>query len=173
MNGDWTKKHETKIHSGRRPHIFYMAVLDCDENFPRQFSANPVNTPSVLVEWTMLNDGVDHFQLRRYGQLKFKCVALMPSSDFRRSSLKILPQFNSVKRALSITSPYHVTQSLISDHSSTSTYISSLEILIRRRGFRRNGYFVKDFLGIRRSLYEYVIDNDGLRLDSYLPKYRP
>lgn len=69
MNGDWTKKHETKIHSGRRPHIFYMAVLDCDENFPRQFSANPVNTPSVLVEWTMLNDGVDHFSYEDMGSL--------------------------------------------------------------------------------------------------------
>ena len=69
MNGDWTKKHETKIHSGRRPHIFYMAVLDCDENFPRQFSANPVNTPSVLVEWTMLNDGVDHFSYEDMGSI--------------------------------------------------------------------------------------------------------
>ena len=71
--GDWStqeaKSKDIKLYSSDRPHIYYMAVMDCNNNFNKQYSANPINTPRVLIEWTMLNDNQNHFSYEDMGSL--------------------------------------------------------------------------------------------------------
>jgi hypothetical protein len=44
--------------------------MDCNQNFKREYQANPLNTPRVLIEWTLLNDGETHFSYEDMGSLK-------------------------------------------------------------------------------------------------------
>lgn len=60
MRNDYLESEMT-IYSADRPHIYYMAALDCSLNFAEYYSASPKNTPKVLLEWTMLSDNDNHF----------------------------------------------------------------------------------------------------------------
>ena len=83
LNSEWSTfiqpdtSNKISMYSSDRPHNYYMAALDCNQNFPRQFSANPINTPKVLIEWTMLNDNENHFSYEDMGSLRLSCVILV------------------------------------------------------------------------------------------------
>jgi hypothetical protein len=82
-NGEWSTviqrdtSHVVSVYSSDRPHNYYMAAFDCNQNFPREYSANPKNTPKVLVEWTLLNDNDNHFSYEDMGSLKLSCFILV------------------------------------------------------------------------------------------------
>lgn len=50
--------------------------MDCDANFERIFSYNPMSMPRVSLEWTMLNDGSNHFSYEEMGSLRLSFVLL-------------------------------------------------------------------------------------------------
>ncbi len=67
---------EMRLYSSDRPHLFYAVQMDCDANFERIFSYNPMSMPRVSLEWTMLNDGSNHFSYEEMGSLRLSFVLL-------------------------------------------------------------------------------------------------
>ena len=94
LNGDWSTVinnfavKQMKAYSSDRPHLYFMAAFDCSDNFPRQYSANPINTPRVLIEWKLLNDGENHFSYEDMSSLSISTWMLIIQIAFGVMVLK-------------------------------------------------------------------------------------
>lgn len=54
------------IYSADRPHIYYMTVLDCEQNLLKAYGASPKSMPRIITEWTMKDKG-DQFSYEDQG----------------------------------------------------------------------------------------------------------
>ena len=78
MDSQWfNDAPEMRLFSSDRPHLFYAVQMDCDANFERIFSYNPMSMPRVSLEWTMLNDGSNHFSYEEMGSLRLSMILLI------------------------------------------------------------------------------------------------